>query len=800
MFGTQKTLVALAAGLVFGLTAVLASAPVQAGEKVMVVLDGSGSMWGRIDEEPKISIAQRVLKDVLGGIEADVDLGLMSYGHREEGNCADIEIIIEPGPGNGPAIGEASDKINPLGKTPLSDAVRMAAESLSYTDERASVILITDGIETCDADPCALGMALEEAGIDFTAHVIGFGLSAEEGQQVACLAENTGGLYLPAGDADQLEQVLGETVEDIAEAEPEVIEEAPEAVEEEPEALPEASVAGPESVEIGRTFTGTWEGPGERRDALVLWDPTANQGEGREVAGRRLINGDMDNQAVDLVAPVHVGTYELRYVWGSRRIVLATTTIEVVDAPVSLDAPATVAIGKRFTTTWEGPGGRRDTIEIIDPTGDGGEGSRVRGKRLVNDDFENNQVTMEAPAEPGFYRLQYWNGDNREVLATREIEVLDAPVSLTAEDTVPMGRVFDVTWEGPGARRDAVEIFDQSANQGEGKVISSQRLVNGDFDNASVRLTAPAEPGDYLLRYWNGDNRTVLATRPISVAEVAVSLSADDAVPMGRPFDVTWQGPGARRDAVEIFDESADAGRGKVVSAMRIANGDYDNAMVTLNAPAEPGEYLLRYWNGDSRTVLATRPITVEAVAVSLDAAETVKIGQSLTVTWEGPGARRDAIELFDPEADAGRGKVLVSQRITNGDYDNRTVELTVPVAPKTYELRYWNGDGRTVLATRPVTVEPMDVSLDGPASVGVEETFAVTWEGPGAYRDAVEVFDPRAAGGQGRTATSTRLVNGDYDNKSVNVRAPKEPGNYLLRYWNGDFGAVLFEAPIIVE
>jgi Ca-activated chloride channel family protein len=84
-----------------------------------------------------------------------------------------------------------------LGKTPLTEAVRRAAAELKSTEEKATVILITDGIETCEADPCALGAELEASGVDFTAHVVGFGLTAEEeGKAVACLAENTGGKYI----------------------------------------------------------------------------------------------------------------------------------------------------------------------------------------------------------------------------------------------------------------------------------------------------------------------------------------------------------------------------------------------------------------------------------------------------------------------------------------------------------------------------------------------------------------------------------------------------------------------------
>lgn len=193
--------------LVSGMTAWAAAA-----EKAIIVLDGSGSMWGQIDGKPKLEIAREALRTVLGQVPAATELGLMAYGHREKGSCEDIELVVPPAAGTAAAIGSAADAMSFLGKTPLSAAVRQAADALKYTEDKATVILITDGLETCNADPCAVGAELEKAGIDFTAHVVGFGLTAEEGRQVSCLAENTGGKYLQASDAAQLKDALAQTV------------------------------------------------------------------------------------------------------------------------------------------------------------------------------------------------------------------------------------------------------------------------------------------------------------------------------------------------------------------------------------------------------------------------------------------------------------------------------------------------------------------------------------------------------------------------------------------------------------
>ena len=206
----------LTAFLSLWLTAIAASA-----DRAIIVLDASGSMWGQIDGQPKLEIARQTLRTVLQTIPADMELGLLAYGHREKGNCADIELVVPPAPGAAASITLAADTMKFLGKTPLSASVRQAAEALRYTEDKATVILITDGLETCNADPCAVGTELEQAGVDFTAHVVGFGLTAEEGRQVACLAENTGGKYIQASDAGALKDALVETVVIAPEPEPE---------------------------------------------------------------------------------------------------------------------------------------------------------------------------------------------------------------------------------------------------------------------------------------------------------------------------------------------------------------------------------------------------------------------------------------------------------------------------------------------------------------------------------------------------------------------------------------------------
>lgn len=188
---------------------VMAAVPAHAEESAtMIVLDGSGSMWGRIGKKTKITIAREKLGALLGQWGAEQPLGLMAYGHRREGDCTDIEVLVPPAAGSAPKIKGALAGLKPHGKTPLSEAVRQAAAAMDFEKRPASVILLSDGKETCDADPCAVGKALEKAGVNFTAHVIGFQVSDEDSAGLQCLAQATGGLYVGTDNAGQLATAL----------------------------------------------------------------------------------------------------------------------------------------------------------------------------------------------------------------------------------------------------------------------------------------------------------------------------------------------------------------------------------------------------------------------------------------------------------------------------------------------------------------------------------------------------------------------------------------------------------------
>lgn len=745
----------------------LACSIAHAAERTIIVLDASGSMWGQIDGKPKLEIARETLAAVLPTIPAETELGLMAYGHRQRGVCTDIELVVEPAAGTGQAIAEAAARMRFLGMTPLTESVRRAADALRYTEQKATVVLITDGIETCNADPCALGRELAETGIDFTVHVVGFGLSDEEGRQVACLAENTGGRYIQAGDAEALTEALTQTIAAVAtEADVDFV-----AIDQDGTRL---------SVPLSFVVSGR-----DGADALTL------RGDGR--ASAELGPGDY---RVLVEGPDIAGGTEFTVAEPPVAIEVEVP-VEIAIVPAALDAPDTAGIASTIEVAWEGPAGSRDDIQLFDPAARNGEGEVVRSQRLNQDrQFGERKASLVMAARPGTYELRYWHGERRLVLASRPIELVEADVSLDAPNTVPIGQRLTIAWTGPAGTRDDIQIHDPVARGGEGEVVSAQRLSqDGGFDVGEVTLVAPTRPGSYELRYWNGENRRVLATRPLEVVEADVSISAPDTVDAARTFTVEWTGPGGARDDLQIFDPRTRNGEGEVARSIRFnQDRDFRDRRASIVAPSVAGDYVLRYWSGQDRRVLAERPVTVREAVVTIEAPETVEMGRAFTVNWQGPGAARDDMQIVP----SGDDRVVRSARLNQDrDFRNGRLTLVAPVRPGAYELRYWNGEDRRVLATRAVEVTEIPVSLEGPARVAAEERFTVRWQGPGGARDDLLISEPNAD----RTVRSQRLrQDRGFANGEATIQAPKEPGSYQLRYWSGENRTVLVSVPLVVE
>ncbi len=172
--------------------------------QIMIILDASGSMYGQINGKAKIDIAKEVIHKIVPAISSEVDIGLSAYGHHRKGDCSDIEILIKPGEAGRKKLLSRMDRINPKGMTPIARSITMVTDLIRDNEAETTIILVSDGKETCVPDPCGTVRAIKNSGVRFVLDVIGFDVSAEEREQLMCMARAGGGKYYPASDADSL--------------------------------------------------------------------------------------------------------------------------------------------------------------------------------------------------------------------------------------------------------------------------------------------------------------------------------------------------------------------------------------------------------------------------------------------------------------------------------------------------------------------------------------------------------------------------------------------------------------------
>ena len=132
-----------------------------------VIFDASNSMWGQIDGTPKITIAKDTVRDVMTEFPEDIRVALRVYGHqysREQKNCEDSELLVPLGTGNVDQIRSAIDGFKPKGQTPLGFSVEQVPADFGDFEGERAVVLITDGIESCDGDAVAAAEGFQAAG------------------------------------------------------------------------------------------------------------------------------------------------------------------------------------------------------------------------------------------------------------------------------------------------------------------------------------------------------------------------------------------------------------------------------------------------------------------------------------------------------------------------------------------------------------------------------------------------------------------------------------------------------------
>ena len=198
---------------------------------VEYIMDASGSMTEQLpDGTVKRDVAKEVLTARLSSFPPEIHIGLRAYGHnldwegQEEKSCEDIELIAPVETGQLERIATWLEDFPTRGMTPLAASIRQAVDDFTVDPARVNtIILISDGRETCEGDPCKLVEELKLQGINFKLHVIGLHVDAETRAQLECIAGAGEGTYWDANSAQDLNQALAAIEQQIADDQGETI-------------------------------------------------------------------------------------------------------------------------------------------------------------------------------------------------------------------------------------------------------------------------------------------------------------------------------------------------------------------------------------------------------------------------------------------------------------------------------------------------------------------------------------------------------------------------------------------------
>lgn len=194
---------------------------------VELILDASGSMAEEIAPgQTRIDAAKEVLTEVIASLpeREGINVGFRVYGHKgnntEAGkaeSCKSTELRVPVKGVNKTALQDEVDAYQPVGWTPIALSLNQAAKDFPKAASNVSnaVVLVTDGLETCGGNPCSASRNLVNGPGAVVTHVIGFALGPDERANLQCIVDESGGLLLGAGSADELSKALFTVLEQL---------------------------------------------------------------------------------------------------------------------------------------------------------------------------------------------------------------------------------------------------------------------------------------------------------------------------------------------------------------------------------------------------------------------------------------------------------------------------------------------------------------------------------------------------------------------------------------------------------
>ncbi len=160
--------------------------------RILFLFDASQSMYGQWQTGSKIEIAKKLLSEMVDSLRYidNVEMALHVYGHLKQyppQDCDDNRLEVPFEKDNAEKIKRKLSSLQPKGTTPIAASLEACASDFPDLSSRNIIILITDGIEECKGDPCAVSYELQKKGIMLKPFVIGLGINKDYTKTFDCV-------------------------------------------------------------------------------------------------------------------------------------------------------------------------------------------------------------------------------------------------------------------------------------------------------------------------------------------------------------------------------------------------------------------------------------------------------------------------------------------------------------------------------------------------------------------------------------------------------------------------------------
>jgi hypothetical protein len=186
---------------------------------IELIIDDSGSMAQQIVGGRKIDVAKQVFSGLIQDLPPDAQIAVRTYGRQQvytKRDCHDMELMTPFGPNHPDRVLPGVQALKPNGMTPIAASLEEAAKDFVGKEGQNNIIvLLSDGEEDCNGDPCAASQRVHDAGIHLQVNVIGLHVLPKERKQLQCVADAGGGKYYDAKDANALKVAASEVKERI---------------------------------------------------------------------------------------------------------------------------------------------------------------------------------------------------------------------------------------------------------------------------------------------------------------------------------------------------------------------------------------------------------------------------------------------------------------------------------------------------------------------------------------------------------------------------------------------------------